>query len=92
MKRKSSRKPKPARVKRGVRLSRKKAKPLVARPPKADNIAALVAANAQALGLDIKPAWRQGVIFNLGLIMRIAALVDEFPLPDDAETAPIYRA
>ena len=95
MKRKSSRKPKPAPAKRGVRLSRKKAtvaKPLVAKPPKADNIAALVAANAQALGLDIKPAWRQGVIFNLGLIMRFAALVDEFPLPDDAETAPIYRA
>jgi hypothetical protein len=90
MKRKSSRKPKPAPAKRGVRLSRKKT--AVVKPPKADNIAALVAANAQALGLDIKPAWRQGVIFNLGLIMRFAALVDEFPLPDDAETAPIYRA
>ena len=90
MKRKSSRKPKAARAKRPVRLSRKKS--TVAKPPKADNIAALVAANAQALGLNIEPEWREGVIFNLGLIMRIAALVDEFALPDDAETAPIYRA
>ena len=40
----------------------------------------------------IEPEWRESIIFNLGLIMRIAALVDEFALPDDAETAPIYRA
>jgi hypothetical protein len=52
----------------------------------------MVAANAQALGLNIEPEWHRGVIFNLGLIMRIAALVDEFALPDDAEAAPIYRA
>ena len=90
MKRKSSRKPKAAPAKRPVRLSRKKT--TMAKPPKADNIAALVEANAQALGLNIEPEWRGGVIFNLGLIMRIAALVDEFPLLDDAETAPIYRA
>jgi hypothetical protein len=90
MKRKTSRKPKPAQAKRRVKVSRKK--PVTAKPAPTDNIAALVSANAPALGLNIQPAWRPGVIFNLGLIMRIAALVDEFPLPDDAETAPVFRA
>jgi hypothetical protein len=90
MKRKKSRKLKPARAKRGAKLLRKKS--AVAKPPKADNIAALVAANAEALHLNIKPAWLPGVIFNLGLIMRMAALVDEFPLADDAEMAPLYSA
>jgi hypothetical protein len=90
MKRKASRKSKPARTKRPVKLSRKKT--TVAKPPKADNVAALVAANAEVLGLDIKPAWRAGVTFNLGLIMRHAAVVDEFALPDEAEPAPVYRA
>jgi hypothetical protein len=42
--------------------------------------------------LNIKPAWRPGVVFNLGLIMRHAALIDEFALSDEAEMAPIYRA
>jgi hypothetical protein len=90
MKRRSSRKLKAAPAKQPVRLSRKNS--IGAKPPKADSVAAMVDANAKALGLNIKPAWRRGVIFNLGLIMRIAAVVDAFPLSDDAETAPIYRA
>ena len=90
MKRKSSRNLKPARAKRGVRLSRKKS--TAAKPPKANNVFVLVEANAQALNLNIKPAWRPGVGFNLGLIMRHAALIDEFALSDEAEIAPVYRA
>jgi hypothetical protein len=91
MKSKSSRKLKPARVKRHVRLLRKK-NTIVAKPAKADNIASMVAANAPVLGLTIQPAWREGVVFNLRLIMQIAKLVDEFTLSDEAETAPIYHA
>jgi hypothetical protein len=90
MKRKSSRKLKPAQAKRGVSLSRKKS--AAARPPRANNIATLVEANARALNLNIKPGWRRGVVFNLGLIMRHAALIDEFMLSDEAEMAPVYRA
>ena len=58
----------------------------------ADPISALVAANAQALGLTLDPAWHESVAFNLRLIFRHAALVDEFKLPDDAEPAPIFHA
>lgn len=58
----------------------------------ADPISALVTANAQALGLSLDPAWHESVAFNLRLILRHAALVDEFKLPDDAEPAPIFHA
>ncbi len=61
-------------------------------PATRDPIDALVAASAQALGLAIDPAWQPSVKFNLHLILRHAALVDEFPLPDDAEPAPIFQA
>jgi hypothetical protein len=61
-------------------------------PPKCDAIDSLVVANAQALGLTLDPSWQAGVKFNLQLILRHAALVDEFPLPDDAEPAEIFHA
>ena len=86
MKRKTSRKAKPARAKR-PRLARVAAK---AKPE--NSIDALVAASAQALGLTLNPAWHDSVAFNLRLILRHAALVDEFALPDDAEPAPVFHA
>ncbi len=71
-----------------------KAKSVRKPPParKRDSIASLVAAGAQALGLKLDPSWEAGVEFNLHLILRHAALVDEFPLPDDAEPAQIFNA
>jgi hypothetical protein len=57
-----------------------------------DGIDALVIANARALGLTLDPAWLDSVAFNLRLILRHAALVDEFPLADDTEPAPIFHA
>jgi hypothetical protein len=54
--------------------------------------AELVAAGAKALGLKLDPSWEAGIEFNLRLILRHAALVEEFVLPDDAESAPIFHA
>lgn len=54
--------------------------------------ATLISVAARALGLAIDPAWEASVTFNLQLIMRHAALVDEFVLPDEAEPAPVFRA
>jgi hypothetical protein len=68
------------------------AKPHANAPQTHDPVAALVAASAPALGLAIEPAWEANVKFNLHLILRHAALVDEFPLPDDTEPAPIFHA
>jgi len=62
------------------------------RPKKADAVGALVAASAPALGLAIDPAWEKTIRFNLELLLRHAALVDEFPLPDEIEPAPVFHA
>ncbi len=60
--------------------------------PAVDPLDALVAASARALKLPIDPDWHAGVKFNLQLILRLAALVDEFPLGDEAEPAPVFHA
>ena len=60
--------------------------------PKHDALDAVIAANAQALGLTLDPSWQDNIKFNLQLVLRHAALVDEFPLPDDAEPAPVFHA
>ena len=91
MKRKATRKPKPARAKVSVKAKPRPLAALAAAPPP-DAIGALVAAGAQALGLALDPGWEAGVKFNLQLILRHAALVEEFRLPDDTEPAPIFHA
>jgi 1-carboxybiuret hydrolase subunit AtzG-like protein len=59
---------------------------------KPDSLDVLVTAGALALALPLDPAWHDGVKFNLQLVMRMAAQVDEFPLPDSAEPAPVFHA
>jgi hypothetical protein len=86
MKRKAGRKAKLARAKR-PRPTRAATK-----AKREDSIDALVTANAQALGLTLDPTWHDSIAFNLRLILRHAALVDEFALPDDAEPAPVFHA
>jgi hypothetical protein len=61
-------------------------------PKPADVIDALVASSAGALSLRIDPAWRASVKRNLHVILTHAALVDQFPLSDDIEPAPVFRA
>jgi hypothetical protein len=97
MKRKTVRKTKSAQARRSgkshaarAKKPAKRQRPVAAKA--ADAIDDLVAAGAQALGLNIEPAWYGGVKFNLQLILRLAAVVDEFPLPDDTEPAPVFHA
>ena len=42
--------------------------------------------------VTLDPSWEASVKFNLQLILRHAALVDDFSLPDDAEPAEIFHA
>ena len=77
-------------IKKSSGTDRKRQSPRKA--PQADAIESLVAASARTLGLPLDPAWLGGIKFNLHLILRQAALVDEFPLPDDAEPAPVFHA
>ncbi len=94
MKRKKTLKPKPVRAKAGgkpaAKTSRARRAPI--KKQQRDFVDSLIAASAQALGLTIDPAWRGGVRFNLGLILRLGALVDEFPLADDTEPGPVFHA
>ena len=51
-----------------------------------------IAAAAAALDLPLEQGWHASVKANLEVTLRHAASVAEFPLPDDAEPAPIFRA
>ena len=51
-----------------------------------------IAASARALVLPVDPAWYPAVRANLAVTWRLAGLVTEFELPDDAEPAPVFQA
>jgi len=47
---------------------------------------------AKVLSLPIDPAWKPTVRANLEVSLRLAGLVDQFPLPDEAEPAGVFTA
>jgi Protein of unknown function (DUF4089) len=51
-----------------------------------------IAASAGVLALPVNSAWYPTVRSNLEVTFRLAALVSDFPLPDDADPAPVFRA
>jgi len=59
-------------------------------PDQSFDAPAYLDAAAQLLGLAIDPAHRPGVLLNLERIAEMAALVMEFPLPDEIEPAPVF--
>jgi 1-carboxybiuret hydrolase subunit AtzG-like len=52
----------------------------------------LIDASAAALALPIEPAWKPAIRANLAVTLRLAHVVAEFELPDEAEPAPIFEA
>jgi Protein of unknown function (DUF4089) len=58
----------------------------------ADPLDNYIDAVAKALNLPIEPAWKPSVKANLEVSLRLARLVDEFPLPDEAEPASVFTA
>jgi hypothetical protein len=58
----------------------------------ADPLDDYIDAVASALALPVKDAWRPSVRANLEVSLRLARLVDEFALPDEAESASVYSA
>jgi Protein of unknown function (DUF4089) len=59
---------------------------------KPDTLDAYIDAAAQALGLTVEPGWKPAVRANLEVTFKLAALVAEKELPDDAEPAPVFKA
>jgi hypothetical protein len=57
-----------------------------------DHLDHFIDAVSKALALPVEDAWRPAVRANLEVSLRLARLVDEFPLPDETEPASIYSA
>ncbi len=53
---------------------------------------AYVEAAAAALAIPIKPEWKNEIRAHLEVTFKLATLVAEKELPDDAEPAPVYQA
>ena len=53
---------------------------------------AWITSSAALLGLPIESAWMPSIRANVEATFRLAKMVDDFPLPDEAEPAPIYEA
>ena len=52
----------------------------------------LIDAGAAALALPIDAAWMPAVKANIEVTLRLATMVAEFELPDEAEPAPVFEA
>lgn len=52
---------------------------------------AMMDASANLLHLRIDEAYRPGIRMNLKTAAKMAALLGQVKLPDDAEPAPVYR-
>ena len=46
----------------------------------------------RALALPIEDAWKPAVRANLEVSLKLARMVDEFPLPDETEPASVFAA
>jgi hypothetical protein len=51
-----------------------------------------IAAAARVLGLPVEPVWQPAVRTHLQVTLRLAAMVAELELPDEAEPAPVFGA
>jgi Protein of unknown function (DUF4089) len=58
----------------------------------ADPLDEYIDAVSKALALPVEDAWRPAVRSNLQVSMKLARLVDEFALPDEAEPASVFAA
>jgi hypothetical protein len=57
-----------------------------------DEVDAWLDANAALLGIDVAPEWRDSVRLHLRFTRDRARSVLDFPLPDEADPAPVFRA
>lgn len=60
--------------------------------PPTDPLDDYIDAVAAALALPVTAAQKPAVRINLDVTLRMARLVQEFPLPDEIEPASIYEA
>ena len=61
-------------------------------PPEQDALDSYIDAAAEMLALPVEPAWKPAVRANLQVTLRLAAMVGEVELCDEAEPAPVFEA
>ncbi|MBR1208346.1 MULTISPECIES: DUF4089 domain-containing protein [unclassified Bradyrhizobium] len=55
-----------------------------------DHLDDYMSAVTRTMALPLEDAWRPSVRANLEVALRLARLVDDFPLPDDVASAAVY--
>ena len=58
----------------------------------ADPLDDYIDAVAKALALPVEEAWKPAERANLEVSLKLARLVEQFALPDEAEPASVYTA
>jgi hypothetical protein len=57
-----------------------------------DDLDAFIAAGTALLDLPIQPAWQAAIRMHLAISLDHARNVLAFPLPDEADPAPVFSA
>ena len=60
--------------------------------PNDDELDGYIEYAAKVLAVPLRPDWLPAVRENLAVTLKHAATVSKFPLPDDAEPAPVFQA
>ena len=84
--------PRPAQQNRRQEAVRAKSARPDSAPSSREPLDHFIDAAAHALALPIEPAWKDAIRTNLAVTLALAASFAEFPLPDDAEPAPVFVA
>jgi hypothetical protein len=57
-----------------------------------DELDAWLDANSVLLGITVAPEWRDTVLLHLRITRDMARTILNFPLPDEADPASVFRA
>jgi hypothetical protein len=58
----------------------------------ATDLDAFIDAGTTLLGIPVHPEWRAAIRQHLAVSFDLGRLVLEFPLPDEADPAPVFSA
>jgi hypothetical protein len=53
---------------------------------------AYIAAGTALLGIPVQPEWQDGIRQHLAVSFVLGRVVLDFPLPDEADPAPVFSA
>jgi len=59
---------------------------------KNETLDTLIDVASRAMDLPVEPEWKPAIKAHLEVVLRLAAVVEQFKLPDEAEPAPVFEA